>query len=332
MANKWIVLNIFLLIAAVGMGRELYRQYDHFNTKDDPAKIEPVSTENQAAAKNAPDASNDVSTERPVYRDADYFIISEKTLFSDLRGNEEIVPTVAPKVMPLPKPHPVLVGVTVVDGQYAATVRSQPTPQVRGSQVATETWRVGDLYRGYMVTSIERDQIVLENSGVREVLPLNRAARPAQPIRPAAASTTQVTSIGPGSGSSGAISVLTASTPMAGRGAATAAQNANAVARQVQQLQAQQQAQQAQQQQQAKQQAQQQAQQAQQQAQQRVPVTVSTSEGDVVISVPENVQDIIQLRPAQKTQPGANAKPAPGGRLQQRVAPSPFGEIIRPGS
>jgi len=321
MANKWIVLNIFLLIAAVGMGRELYRQYDHFNTKDDPAKIEPVSTENQAAAKNAPDASNDVSTERPVYRDADYFIISEKTLFSDLRGNEEAVPVVAPKVAPLPNPKPILVGVTVIDGQYAATVRSQPTPQVRGAQVATETWRVGDLYRGYMVTSIERDQIVLENNGVREVLPLNRAARPAQPVRPAAVSTAQVTSIGPGSGSSGAISVLTASAP-AGRAGGTPAQNANAVARQIQQQQAQQQAQQ-----------QQQAKPAQtQQSQQRVPVTVSTPEGDVVISVPENVQDIIQLRPAQKTQPGTNAKPAQGGRLQQRVAPSPFGEIIRPGS
>ena len=330
MANKWIALNILLLIATVAVGRELYQRYEQFKAINDPARIESFSTENQAAAKAAPGASTDASMERMINTGADYFIISEKTLFSDLRGNDEgSVPTVAPKVAPLPNPKPVLVGVTVVDGEYTASVMNQATAQQRGGQAAMETWRVGDFYRGYMVTSIEADQIVLENSGTLEVLPLNRTARrnTQQPVRSPVTSAS-VVSIGPGGGSSGAITVSTASAASApGRAAATTAAQ-NAAARQAQLQQAQQQAKP----QQAKPQ-QAKPQQAQAKPQQRV--TVSTPEGEVTISVPGTAQDIMQLLPAaQKPQPGTNANPAQGGRQQQpqRTVPTPFGEIIRPGS
>jgi len=327
MANKWIALNILLLIAAVGIGRELYQRYEQFKTINDPARIESVSTENQAAAKNAPGASMDASMEKMINTGADYFIISEKTLFSDLRGNDEgSVSTVAPKVAPLPNPKPVLVGVTVIDGEYTASVMNQPTPQQRGGQAAMETWRVGDFYRGYMVTSIESDQIVLENSGAREVLQLNRTARRTtqQTVRPPATSAASIVSIGPAGGSSGAITVSTASSAAApGRGAApTAAQNTAARQAQLQQ---------------AQQQSKPQQQQAKPQQQQAKPqrVTVSTPDGELTVTVPENVQDVMQYFPAaQKPQPGANANPAQGGRQQppQRTVPTPFGEIIRPGS
>ena len=313
MANKWIALNILLLIAAVAMGRELYQRYEQFKTTTDPARIESVPTENQAAAKTAPGASIDASMERMINTGADYFIISEKTLFSDLRGNDEgSVPTVAPKVAPLPNPKPVLVGVTMVDGEYTASVMNQAAAQQRGGQTAMETWRVGDFYRGYMVTSIESDQIILENSGTREVLPLNRTARRStqQPIRPPVASAS-VVSIGPGGGSSGAITVSTASAASApGRGAAPTAAQQNAATRQAQLQQTQQQAK---------------PQQAQQQAKPQQ-VTVQTPDGEVTVSVPADVQ----FFPAPpKPKPGTNANPAQG---QQRTVPTPFGDIIRPGS
>ena len=328
MAKKWIALNILLLIAVVMLGQELYQQYGQLKARIDPAKIEPVSTDNQAAAKTAPGASLDTFMETQDNRDADYFIISEKTLFSDLRGNEETAQGggVAPKVLALPNPKPVLVGVAMIDGQYAATVRTQAaTTQARGAQIPTETWRVGDFYRGYRVESIARDQVVLENSGVREVIPLNRVARPAQQNLRQVVAAAPVITIGPGGTASGALTVSTASAAAPGRGAPTAAQN-TAARQAAQQGQAQQgQTQQAKPQQQAK------LQQAKQPPQQQIPVT----NGEIIISPVESVQEVITVRnpAAQNTQPGTGANPTQGGRAQQqRIVPSPFGEIIRPGS
>ena len=328
MAKKWIALNILLLIAVAMLAQELYRQYGQLNARIDPAKIAPVIPENQSAAKTASGTSLDNFMETSDSRDADYFIISEKTLFSDLRGNEEIIQGgVAAKVAPLPNPKPVLVGVVMIDGQYAATVRSQgATTQARGAQIPTETWRVGDFYRGYRVESIAPDQVILENSGVREVIPMNRVARPAQQAVRQVAAAAPVISIGPGGTASGALTVSTASAPASGRGAQTTVQNA--AARQAAQ---QAQVQQAKPQQAKPQQAK--PQQARQQPQQQIPVSAPV-DGEVIISPVESVQEVITVRtPAQNTQPGTGANPAQGGRAQPlRTVTSPFGEIIRPGS
>jgi len=334
MANKWIALNLLLLIAAVGLARELQQQYEQFKTKNDPSKIELVSAENQAAAKTAPGASIDTFLETPVNADADYYIISEKTVFSNLRGSEEEIVPVPAKVPALPNPKPILVGTTIVDGQYTASVVINPTAAkpAPGGQVATETWRVGDLYRGYMVTSIEPEQMVLENSGMREVFQLNRAARRAPAAKSPINTATRVVSIGQGGGASGAITVSTAAAAP-GRGAVqTAAQNT--AARQAQQA--------VQQAQQAVQQALQQAQQtAQQQQQQRIPVSP-----DMLLTLPETgvlfpaqgaQPDQQTAQPAQKPKTIVVPKPNQGARQQtqqqqQRSVLTPFGEIIRPGS
>jgi len=326
MASKWITLNLLLLIAAVGLAREFYQQYEQFKTKNDPVKIEPVSMENQAATKAASGTSTDNFMEIQINNDADYFIISEKTIFSDLRGNEIEIAPVAAKVAPLPNPKPVLVGTVMVDGQYIASVINQlAQQQARNTQLNPETWRVGDLYRGYTVVSIEADQLVLENGGAREVIPLNRAARRSPAAKPPTNTATRVVSIGPGGGASGAITVSVAAAAQ-GRGALTAAQNAAARQGQIQQ---------------ATQQAQQAAQQTQQAAQQpRSPVQMPPN-GEVVVTLPETMPTSVQVaqpvqqvvvQPAQKSQTGAGAKPAQGIRQQpqqQRIVRTPFGEIIR---
>ena len=210
MTNKWIAINLLLLIAAFGLVREYYQQYERFKTKNDPAKMEPVSVEIQAAAKTAFGASINDIIKTPNNSDADYFIIAKKTLFSDTRRNEKILPVVTPKAAPLPKPHPILVGTVMIDGQYTASVINQAAQQqARNVQLDPEIWRVGHFYRGYRVTSIEADQLVLENGGTREVLPLNRtAARPS--AGRSATSTARVISIGPAGKTDG---VMTISTP-----------------------------------------------------------------------------------------------------------------------
>ena len=334
MAKKWIALNILLLVAVVMLGQELYQQYEQLKTRIDPAKIEPVSPENQTAAKTASGGSLDAFMETPDNSDVDYFIISEKTLFSDLRGNEEMVQRSAtPKVAPLPNPKPVLVGVVMIDGQYAATVRTQAaTTQARGAQIPTETWRVGDFYRGYRVESIAPDQVILENSGARETIPLNRVTRPAQQAVRQATFAANVIPIGPGGTASGALTVSTAAAPTAGRGApVNAAQQAarQAATQQAQTGQAKPQPGQAKPQ---PGQAKPQPGQAKPQ-QQQIPVSVPI-DGEVIISPVESVQEVITVRnPAQNIQQGTDANPAQGGRQQQqRTVTSPFGEIIRPGS
>jgi len=331
MANKWIALNLLLLIAVVGLGRELYRHYDQFKAKTDPAKIEPVSVENQAAAKTAPGISIDTSMEARGDTDADYFIISEKTLFSNLRGSEEELLPVAAKVAPLPNPKPVLVGTIMVDGEYVASVMNMiAQQQARNTQPAPETWRVGDFYRGYQVTSIEAEQLVLESGGMREVIPLNRTARRTPVANPVANTSAQVIPIGPGGGSSGAMTVSSAAASAPGRGAT----QQSAAARQAQVQQATQQATQqaAAQQAAAKQAAAQQAaaQLAAQQAAQQQRNNVQNS--DAIVTQPEAV-----FYPAQSAQPAQKAQSGTGVQSQrtqpqQRVVRSPFGEVVRPGS
>jgi hypothetical protein len=314
MANKWIALNLLLLITAVVMGRELYQQYEQFKAKNDPSKIEAVSSENSAAAKSAAESSAGIM-ETQTNTDSDYSVISDKTLFTELRGrNEDEVAIEAPTPKPLPRPHPALVGTAMIGGQYTASViNQQAQQQARNTQLAPETWRVGDYYNGYRVASIAADQLVLESGGVSEVIPLNRAARRTPAAKTAAKPIARVVSIGPGGGTSGAMTVSTSAASAPGR-----VQSAQAKPQQAQ----------------AKPQ-QTQAKPQQVQPQQRVPVTVTTPNGDVVVSSPENVQEIIQAQPAQKPQQGAAAKPGPAVRqqpIQQRVVSSPFGEIIRPGS
>jgi hypothetical protein len=326
MAKKWIALNILLLVAAVGLAREMFRQYEQFKTKSDLAVIAPVHVENQASAKSTPGASiTDISIEEPDETDTDYFVISEKTLFSEMRGsnNEETVQTPLPKAAPLPNPKPILVGTTLIDGQYAASVIDQASAAVRGGQGNPETWRLGDFYRGYKVTAIDSEQLVLENGGTREVLQLNRAARRTpQTARSSMMAAVNLVSVGPAITSSGALTVSMGSTAVpAVRGAA--AQPPQAKAPQGGQAQGGQ----------AKptRGTQEQAQQGQGQR-----LTLTSPDG-TVISLPENLQNMLQVRqPTAKAKPGGT-QPAQGEQQIQtqqqqqelRTVRTPFGEIVR---
>jgi len=319
MAKKWIALNILLLAVVAGLAMELHQQYEQFKTKSDPVKTDPIPVENQAAAKIPSGTPADTFMETPIQTDADYFIISEKTLFSETRGREDIQSPAAPTAVPPLNPRPVLVGTSMISGQYTASIMDPAAAVVRGGQIISETKRVGDIHRGYTITSIDADQMVFENGGQRVVVPLNRTARRVQNVRPpAAASASRVVSIGPGGGAGGAVALASAAAGRAAQTAAqTAAQNAAARQQQIQQQQIQQQIQQAQQQ------------------NQRVSVPIP-ADGNITFT-PEQVipppvqatqQNQVELRAAQKPQPAQ--KPPQQQQQQQRTVRSPFGDIIRP--
>ena len=346
MAKKWIALNILLLVVAVGLARELYYQFEAENDSD---KIESVSVERQEAAKAASGVSADTLMRKPTGSNIDYSIISGRTLFSDLRGGEEIAPPVVPpKITPL-NPKPVLVGTSMIDGRYTASVISPPAAgQARAGQLAPEIWSVGQEFRGYTVASISADQMVMENSGVSEIIPINRTARRQQPTARPATTAPRVVSIGPGGGASGAVTVTTASsTPQVTR-IPTVVQPAGVQQGRPQQGKP---------------------------APSSQVATISTPDGDVVtLTLPENVQsmltgltnvqqgggaaakvsakapkskaqpvqsqgDIQQLLQLQQQQLQQQQQQLQQQQLQQQqlqqlqqVIMSPFGEIVRPGS
>ncbi|MDR1727343.1 MAG: hypothetical protein LBT74_05360 [Acidobacteriota bacterium] len=296
MAKKWIAINMVLLVAVMLLGRELYRSVQGFDAANDPARIQPATSGDTAAAV-AP-AVPAVAGASP---NADYSMIPERTIFSDLRGQEEEeVASVAPTTPPLAQNQkPILVGTLMVEDQYQALV-VEPTTAARGGSRRAQTRRVGDQYRGYTITSIAADRMVLENGSRREVIELRGdARRPAGPAaRPGAGGATNVVWIGAGKSGGGALSVATAATPPPVRG--------EAATRQV-----------------------------------RGPQTAAGGAGGGVPTRQPGTapqQDDAADNPVTPTTPTtpAAASPsrpsrpaAPGG---QRVIRSPFGDIIRPGS
>ena len=347
MAKKWIALNFVLLLAAVGLARELYQRYEQFKAETDLASIEMVYVENQETADGISGVSTDVSFEMPIRANADYFVISERTLFSDTRGREEPLQAVQPKVQQL-NPKPVLVGTMLIDGQFTASVintapqvaataatqaktqaqaQAQTTAQAQAqaraaAQNTPETWHIGYNHRGFTVISIDAEQMVLENSGLREIIPLNRSARRAPAAKPQMMASANVISLGPAGTSSGAVTVSTSAAAPGVRGAGRPGGPGGPGGAQGGQqgrpaggpggAQGGQQA-------------------------QRNPITISTPEGNVLLNLPENVQNLLQERLGQQgssqgaAKPAAKAKPAQGGQtvIQELRLTTPFGDILR---
>ena len=179
-----------------------------------------------------------------------------------------------------------------------------PTTPVRSGRRSPEIRRVGDVYRGYTITNIAADQVVMENGARREIIEFSgNTQRPTMPNVRATAGATRVVPIGPGgTGGSNGITVVTtaAQTPVRNVPAAQntpvrpgapvgnqqniSVVNGGAVAN-------------------------------------RQPAAIQQEE--IAPTAPQPPQTI-QNQP----QP---AKPAPG-RGQQRIIRSPFGDIVRPGS
>jgi hypothetical protein len=318
MAKKWILLDILLFVAVIWLGRELYQQYEQFKTKNDSARIETVSVDNQAAAKAASGTAAENSIETPVRSDSDYSIISENTLFSDTRGVGDTTQAVPSQPVAPLNPRPVLVGTIMIDGQYTASVIDPQTAQAaqqRGGQTSPETRRVGDFYRGYQITSIEAEQMVLENGGRREVIPLNRTARRTQQPARAATAAARVIPIGPGGGASGGVTITMAGTTTVatpGRAVQNPAQNpAQSPAQNKPQPQ--------------------QVQGAQAQPNQRVPVTITTPDGEVLTMPVNTAPPATSAKPGQNQRPAQQPQQGTGAQSGQRVIRSPFGDIVRPG-
>jgi len=199
MTKKWIAVNLLLLAIAALLGWQLRKSILQFDAENNLAKIQPVKDMKQKIVQEKPPARTIPVNQ---YNPAEYSIIQDKNLFVEARSKEEKAEAPPPETPPLTQ-KPILVGVTITETQATASIIDPGSPQERGERTRrAQIKRIGDVYRGYTITQIAPDSIILESGTRREIIPLHEGTK-----RPPAGKTpllsTRVVSFGGGGGSGG---------------------------------------------------------------------------------------------------------------------------------
>ncbi len=171
MMKKWIAINLLLLATAAGIGWQVRERILRFNAENDVRKIVPVRDIKQ---RSVPEKTAVAPLSPKTYNPADFAVIPEKNLFSDTRTKDEKVEVAPPEPPPLTQ-KPILVGITIVDGQKTASILEPGVVAgpIRGDRSnRAQIKRIGDVYQGYTITDISSDQIVLESGTRKEAIPL----------------------------------------------------------------------------------------------------------------------------------------------------------------
>jgi hypothetical protein len=209
MTKKWITINLLLLVITGLLGWRLHVSVLRFNAENDLARIQHV-----------PDIKQKIVPEKPLpqlvpaknYLPAELAVIPEKNIFSESRSKEEKTEAAAPPETPPLTQKPVLVGVNIADNQQKALIIDSPNaPQDRNRRAQIR--RIGDVYRGYTITSITLDRIVLESGTRREIIPLHEGSKRSQAGKTPIVSTRVVSFSG--GGVSGGTSVSAGSSSVA---------------------------------------------------------------------------------------------------------------------
>lgn len=202
MTKKWIAISLLLFIVAGLLGWQLYASITRFNAQNNPAKIQPV-----------PDIKEKLVQEKPVaqlppakkYTPQEFAVIPEQNLFSESRSKDDDTEVETPSDTPPLTQKPILVGVSISGSQVKAII-IDPTSSPNDRNRRTQVKRIGDVFRGYTITTIEPDRIILESDSRKEIIPLHEGAKQQQggktPILP-----TRVVSFG-GSSKSGGVQII----------------------------------------------------------------------------------------------------------------------------
>jgi hypothetical protein len=198
MTKKWMAINIMLLLGAGLLGWQLYVAARAFGEQNDSANIAKAQTRKKSASEGG------LPSLQPPRKltEADFMIIPAQDLFSESRKKVEQVEAPAlPETRTLDV-KPILIGVLITNSQKVATVLdpapggSQGGPQ---GQRKTLTMRTGDNYRGFTVTDINTEGMVLEYGASQEVIPLFDTSKPPQSGKTPILAT-RVVNFAPGSG------------------------------------------------------------------------------------------------------------------------------------
>ncbi len=215
MTKKWMAINLLLLAIAGLLGWRLYASLERFRSENNLEKVQPIRDVKKKIIREK--SSPETSSARN-YLPAEFEIIAEKNLFSDTRSRDEQVEDVIEPQNPPLTQKPFLVGV-IFKGSEKTALIVDPAVSPQNKVRPTKTRRVGDVYRGYTITSIESDHIVLESGGRKEIIPLHEGSKGKQAGKTPILST-RVVSFGGGAVSGG--KVIAASPRRAGSAASPA--------------------------------------------------------------------------------------------------------------
>jgi hypothetical protein len=197
MTKKWIAINLMLLLAAGLLGWQLNVATTAFNEGNGFDAL----ARNQAKKKGAAEAGLPALQPAKKFSESDFAVIPEQDLFAEARkrwSEPEAPPPVENRLLDI---KPILVGVIISGSQRLALINDPTGATAQGTRKA-QTIRLGDNYRGFVVTDITESGMVLEYGASREVIPLYDTAKPPQsgktPIL-----TTRVVNFGAGSASGG---------------------------------------------------------------------------------------------------------------------------------
>ena len=210
MTKKWIAINLILLAVAVLLGWQLNNAVKRFEAENDTAKVQPPKK------KASPDAGLPAVQPPRKFSETEFAAIRDQNVFAEVRRSDEPTDAAAanPTVTMELKDKPVLLGVVVSGSQRMAMIMDPTAAGARSGRV-TQTMRLGDNYRGFVVTDIREKEMVLEFGSSKEIIPLYDPSKQRQSGKTPILST-RVVSFGPApSGGTAVASATTSGRPAA---------------------------------------------------------------------------------------------------------------------
>jgi len=198
MTKNWIAVGAVLMLISGLLGWQLYVGAKRFNAENDLAKVQPVTDVKRISEGGIPPLQPPRR-----YNAAEFAAIPNQNVFSETRAREE-KNEAPPPPPPELNPKPTLVGITLSGSQREAMIIDPTTPMNTGRPNQMVTKRPGDVYQGYVITDISDSQMVLENGGRREIIPLFNGSKHTAQSGKTPILATRVVSFGAGGVSTGA--------------------------------------------------------------------------------------------------------------------------------
>ncbi len=212
MTKKWIAITLLLFVATGLLGWQLYVSVQRFNAENDLSKIRPVQDLKQKIVQDKSLPRSAPSVNRTP---AEFAVVPENNVFSESRTREDKADSAAALEPPPLTQKPILVGVSIVDNQKRASI-IDPSNPAQGRNRRSQTKRIGDVYRGYTITDITPNHIVLESGARKEIIPLHEGSKRQQGGKTSILST-RVVPIGGGTVTGGMPVIVVGASPVSGR-------------------------------------------------------------------------------------------------------------------
>jgi len=173
MAKKWIAVNLALLLVAGFLGWRLVGSIRSFDAANDVGKVVPDKQRAELRGGLPP------RQQAKSHSEAEFAVIAAQNLFAEARKLDDPADVSAPIEVPALDLKPILRGVIIAGSDRRAMIVDPASGA--GNATKSQTMRLGDSYRGYIVTDITEERMVLELGTRREIIPLYDASkRPAQ--------------------------------------------------------------------------------------------------------------------------------------------------------